>query len=438
MTKKMTDEEKAAKAEQRRADKARARASKGIKTMTEPTAPVEEKVEDRQECEQGAPGQKTEKAFDWEAWTKKRRAEDWAKRDKKVKGRINPSKLNQINICPGSYNASKGKPELEDSEGAIRGTFLHYLISDERKKKITRETALERAGDDAYAIAAIFGFIDYWKNKWPHAIELVEEELDCVSIHPMLSEAVMDWGLVLAFDKVIVADWKFTWAELPTAQESLQLATEAVALSDFHEASKAMVYQVNGFTGLPTRYLYNEKAMNVARQYIRQTVEGATTPWAHRVVDDRACRRCRDVLTCAAVTAKEKMLPKEGDVSPLSPQAMADEYERYEGINSRRKALKGNMMKTIAMGTEIPGFGMIPGPGKRAFKEEVTVEVLGDIATKIGKDPTAILLPQAIVSPNQIEGSWGTSKPVREALKDLIEKRPGKLDLRRKPKEEKA
>lgn len=366
---------------------------------------------------------------------------------------MGPSTLQRRSLCPGSYRMEKDLPDCAN-EASENGTRLHDILARSFAGKITRMEALLEAGDDDYAIQTGFNFVDRLKEQFPSMMLSVEETLD-MDFLGAGEKGTLDLGIIEPFVSGMITDFKFTYIDPPTADKNLQVAAYAVAFAEKYELQRVDVAIVLNFRGWCSRFTFDAPALAAVRGKLAQIADACRLPFAPLIPSTEACRYCKAALSCPANLARIKRAAEcvgtTTTFEAIPPSELGAIHFAMEPIKAFLAQVDAALFRCITAGAVVDGLEVSPARGRRVWVDNVSEEQLAKIAAELkalvsdaGKPlvkrdlPVESLIVKKLVSPAQLEEQWGTSKPVKEALKPLMWTKPGELHLRPAKKEEPA
>lgn len=339
-----------------------------------------------------------------------------------------PSRLNQLALCPGSARLCQGIPEAPrepDSPAAI-GRGLHKVVEDCLRAGSSQAPAMEEEGDQE-AVQYCLDTALTVRDELGHGRLYPEMDLDLSPVHPTIGHGTADLVAVNG-TKIIVLDWKFVHHPVPRAELNMQtaayLAASVVRWPGHGHFETRIVNAYSGYTSSKMWPLWELKAL-VER--VRQVVRAAMSPWAPLRPSTDACRYCRGRLVCPALQESAAGLPVERAPEVITDAELARLYRQWQVVKMYGKALEGAVTRIMASGGGLPGLSWQETEGHRQWRPEATVELLTSVGMRLGKPVDRIVEPQPpkMVSPAGLEGLWGKSKEIREAIGALVERKKG-------------
>lgn len=346
---------------------------------------------------------------------------------------LGPSVMHRRELCPGSYEAEKAIPEQESGPDAAVGKALHAVTAD-----IILGNAVDaiKAGENAFAVEACLGVASKIQDDYrcfDNVLTFVEERVDLNAIHEGIDFGTADYGVAIPFDRGAVVDWKFGHGEVPPARENRQVWAYACGWRRKFELEQVTGMVACPMTGRYSEHTWTAAELDIIEKRLRSVADACLVPWALRLPSPKACEYCRAVTVCPAVTIEIEEFRKAAQgrmPAELTPSEIDKLLGLSELLGKWSKAAQGQAYKVLQAGGSIPNWGLRPGRALRHWKESVDKDLLREVGEKLGK-PVDALVEEKLVTVAQLEKQWGQSKAVKEALKELNEKRPGELKLAR-------
>lgn len=350
-------------------------------------------------------------------------------------GEMSPSVMLRRLLCPGSHWQEKSAPAETQSEAASSGSRNHQLMADYGVGKLTELQVLEAAGDDHYALAMCIEAVSRVRAAMPHAHMICECELDHSFIHPAIGIGTAD---LLAFEPWVrgeIIDYKFTHEDPPPARFNIQTSLYAAGAAREYDLREVTTRIICAYSGRESYWTYSREELANVESKCRAIVEAALAPWAPLRPGVEACKYCRANTTCPAILAiaakmGEKMRDS-GAPEELPGSTVGALLAEADILGTWLRRLQAQATRLLMAGGEVDGWEMREGRSTRGWADNVTAAHVQEIAKKIGKDADKVLHVE-MVSPNKLEQSWGRAKKVKEALENLIVKKPGAPKLTRK------
>lgn len=283
------------------------------------------------------------------------------KEDDVRKGRPSASGMQRIALCPGSWLAEQGCPDVP-SEAAEAGTRLH------------RHMELGSLPEDPVETEAV---------EWCRQMErqLLEKYVAPMGADRVLREKrwwAADGGFSGQADVVfvhvgcaLVLDYKFGRVPVAVAANNLQLA--ALALLAFEALPEVQVVFCGILQPLASRQVprlvrFKRADLHQLRAYFRRVLTEAEKPNATRVPGEEQCRYCRakaDCPACSQLVARETLVDVAAAWPGWSPEKKAGAL-RLAGLARKwADAVERKAKADLKDGFAIPGFAL--GAGRCTF-----------------------------------------------------------------------
>ncbi len=219
-----------------------------------------------------------------------------------------------------------------------------------------------------------------------------------------------------------VWDYKTLAGEVEHAEGNLQLMALAVLAAGRWNLKSVRVAIVQPLAGAPTVADYDESALFLARNYIKDVVESTEGP--SEPVPGPHCRYCDARLTCPAVNNQIRIAKANApDIQRLAaistPEELAKALDERAMINGYLEAIESVAKSRLERGEDIPGYCLKERKGKRE---------IGDVMAayhELPMDPAKFIACCSVSIPNledQVRADGGFT--VKEA-KSFLEKRLG-------------
>lgn len=270
-----------------------------------------------------------------------------------------PSKLERLELCPGSFNLESY--EEEEREEAAEGTELHRLVADAKVD-----------GEDKELVQRARNFLDTVREKFPGLGPWqYERKLRLIHDFEVLSEGTAD--VVGETDEaVIVVDWKFGYKEVTAAAQNLQiLAYGAMAIQQANFAIK------DAKRPLAHLYLYHPRLDKMT--YTRMSLENYQRA-VGRVKDvhtatraeglllnpsEKACEYCPAKVGCPAIKRSALSLAKVHSSQITDPVAMGKLLQLAKLAGKWADSIEYHAKSMALKGTDVAGFKLQVRKGRR-------------------------------------------------------------------------
>ncbi len=349
------------------------------------------------------------------------------------------SSIARREFCPGSYHAELGLPEVK-SDVAQRGTDLHEVV-----KLVT--------GGDLATIEAYKQLEDYERSQVVFCLDIANQELAAFNGRAVIDlEKPLDaswinptpppiWTIpdIVAYEPFgtgWIADYKFGHKPVARASENRQLRMLACALANKYGLSAVKVSLIQPASRHVSHYVYLAEELISYALNLREIIDAAREPNAPRNAGDH-CAYCKAAGNCYAIAEKSSQLPAVLSAGEITVHQMSDWLDKAAMVETFLKGIRQRAHAILESGGSIPGYKLEAGrDGNRQWSgASDPVPDLQAIASAIGKPLKDIYEAPNLVSPAQLEKKWGNGKEVKEAIKKLVTRSPGKVHLKKEEKE---
>lgn len=347
--------------------------------------------------------------------------------------------MERIARCPGSVAQTQEIVDIRvgDTSHADRGRDLHLEISRVVERivhayRVWPPTSAERAwgvprdmsvsSEVADAIRLLGEHIDM--TPWLSIMATVEVELALDPVCDGITGGTADMVCAVPFDHAMVVDWKFGRQPVPAAGENLQLAAYAVSVSRRTMARDVTVVIVQPALSWVSIVHMDHDALSRAADRVSAVVGAARQPWAPLRTGGH-CRWCPAMSTCPAVLGQVAEAHGTGCTS--------ETLDRAEMVRAWAGEIQASAMSQIMAGGTIDGW-VVSATERRVWLDGVTAETLSADLAAAGREihPSSLVTVPEVKSPAQVEKLVGRSKPVRDVISSLTEKKVSHRLTRRK------
>lgn len=294
------------------------------------------------------------------------------------KGRPSASGMQRLVLCPGSWLAEKGCPDV-GSEAAELGTRLH------------KHMELGTAPDDPEEVEAV---------EWCRRMEL---QLAEKYVAPMGADLVLReqrwWGHNEAFSGqadvvfvhegcALVLDYKFGRVPVAAARDNMQLAALAyLALRNLPDVDVVFcgILQPLASRQEPRVVRYHREMKGQLEGYFMQVVEEAEKPHALRVPGENQCRYCKakaECLACNGLVVQQTQVDVAAAWPEWSPEKKAEAVRVAALAKKWAEAVERKAKGDLKEGLSIPGCSLTAG--KKSFKVTDAQGAFSVLADAIG------------------------------------------------------
>jgi len=375
-------------------------------------------------------------------------AEETELMEEKVHDLFGASVLERRMLCPGSAAQEKPYYALPDDDPGHGqrdiGTRNHEVAA----RVISGEGPLEDfldPGDDQYLpVRWYLDQVEDIRRRFNgRGVTVAELEIDMRGIHPVIRlPGTVDFGVYVYGKYGWIADMKNCHTPVTPADRNVQLAAYAVAFADTFRLQQVKVSLFNTVNFWQSHHVYDRQGLEAVRLKLHQAVQACLSPWAPCVPGEKQCQYCRAWMKCPATLAAVPALARIGVPVEKDPKDMTRaelcrlwrlaRSDKVQALISYIGKIENHVVRLVKAGVDLTeyGIGVRRKKGTRVWADGVGYQQLKEVADRLDKPADGLLTrPQPkLVSPAGVEKLWGKSKPVREALRDLIDTKPGSLE----------
>lgn len=275
---------------------------------------------------------------------------------------FSPSKLERIELCPGSYVLSQGANEKEE-DAAIEGTLLHSFVEPDKDL-----AALTEEQKDLVMSCRLF--VDELKARYPEVTHWeYESPVKLVQDFTLLTAGTADL-VGVAPDYIVIADWKFGFKETTHAQENVQLLAYAASkmqallrpLAEIHIYHPRLKFESMG--RMDAQLLAN----TVHRiKKIRDTALDNKSLQLNP--SEKACEYCKAKSICPAIKAQSLALATTHSSQVVNPAIMADLLTKAKMVKKWAESVEYHAKNMAFELGGLPGFKLRETKGHREIKD---------------------------------------------------------------------
>jgi hypothetical protein len=279
------------------------------------------------------------------------------------------SSFYRYQLCPGSWQMELKARELgvvahSESAAAMRGTLIHSYLAGEAVQLEPKDRELaEFLRDRASAqVLRLFG---------SEKLSFLTEKrlwLKLGGRRPVLSGR---------FDKVyftsktaLVQDFKTGWSEPLPAEQNAQMIVLAVLVGLSLPSLEEIIVQVISRSHGVSEARYGVGELELAYNQIHSVLTRLSKADALLLPSVHACRYCPAILVCPAIQEAIKPMSQRVQVPPVGGPAAAELLDFIEILENHFAQVRKYYAKILSERSDaIPGYSMVPGPGKRAVTD---------------------------------------------------------------------
>lgn len=346
-----------------------------------------------------------------------------------------PSKLKQYELCPGSYRAEQGVPDVQTQYSAA-GTLLHAYAAHCLELDVdAAEGAYELPDypDLQFITAEQAGWVQEYLNYVRNLGPLREIE---VKVTPIASLAEWVWGTadaaVFADTTLHVADLKGGSGVKVDAVDNIQTAAYGLgAYREFNELYGPFDTLVTHIVQPPlnniAEYAYSIEDLEKVEQRIIRIVELARADEPVFNPTEEGCRFCKARATCKArAEANLHIAQVAFGAIPKGPTLTLEEVgqilPQLADIKRWAEELATWAEQQALVGVKIPGYKLVEGRSNRKWTNEAEA-IAGLQAAGLGLEEVTV---SKVIGITEAEKLLGEKKGI---INMLATKAPGKPTL---------
>lgn len=237
---------------------------------------------------------------------------------------LGPSRLGQLSLCPGSWKAQEGLPEL-DSDAATQSSRVHEWLRDYYQFMSARQSEKPEPLEDTYERLLAERCVEFARSLEGDHEEFQSWESELCLKLPTGAERFGTADLLLVSrGKISLVDWKLYRNPLPEEAVSLQLADLALGV----EAEFGVSPRAYAFNPITSERWELKGDLDGWRQEISEILERAWKEQDLRFPSPEACRYCRAVPSCPR--AQKELVRLEGLLGEKKLSGAALKKAAYE------------------------------------------------------------------------------------------------------------
>lgn len=348
-----------------------------------------------------------------------------------------PSKLKQYELCPGSYLAEQGVPDVQ-TEYSAAGTLLHSYAAYCHELDIdAREGAYELPDypDLQFITAEQAGWVQEYLN---YIRNLGTERFVEIRVTPVKSLAELVWGTadnvtISMVDRVLhVADLKGGSGVKVEAANNIQ--TAAYGLGAYHEFEhiygpfdKLVTHIVQPPLNNIDKHEYDVSELPQIEERIIRIVKNAQEPDPVFNATEEGCRFCKARATCktraeANIAAAQRIFGFNSLVPTLTLEEVGEILPQLADFKRWSEELASWAEKQALAGIKVPGHKLVAGRSVRKWRDEAEA-IKGLQAAGLGLEEVTV---SKVIGITEAERLLGKKKGI---IDELASKAPGKPAL---------
>jgi len=271
-------------------------------------------------------------------------------------GKPSASSMERYALCPGSFQAERGLPDVK-TEDSASGDRIHAALAGQRvDPPLTDDEETTRAACQKRAAELTESLVPNWDQ------EFIERRFwwtEILSGQPDLVRVDYTTGTAL------VIDYKTGRGEVTSADGNLQLRTLAVLVAGTGILKRVIVAVVQPLAGPNSVCLYDEIALVRARSEIAGIIEAIHKHDAPRRPSAKACQYCKAKATCPEAREASVALPlaniPEGTTASaiaatLTGETLGEFLKRAEFAVKVIDACRDEAKRRLESGDTVPGW----------------------------------------------------------------------------------
>lgn len=309
------------------------------------------------------------------------------------------SRIERIHHCPASMQMERAAPKrIEDTTHADLGNEVHGILSDEVSEEEASASAAQTAEMCEDAVQRLLS--DWLMPADPHLayMELRYGLTKLGNVAIVHADSKADFIFTGQFDRLyiqgrrgLLIDFKALHGDHTEALNNPQLASLAVMVARRHNLGSVRVALVQPWRGKPTVAEYAGGMLDMANDWLFQTLDAATvaTPderkagkWCGYCKANSVCQTYRDAnlqeveridpATIAGMDDETQKAAMWARACALTPEQHAAAYNGLAMVKRYAHAIGASFKQRVEAG-EIPGYGIKEKKGKRSISNVALV-----------------------------------------------------------------
>lgn len=347
------------------------------------------------------------------------------------------SGIEQISLCPGSYNYQKLFPNKGSSD-ASEGTLRHDLI-----EQVIKGDMLAEDIDDEQQYECVIRALDLLNkieaelDVGEHVDQWLEERVWVADNDEKLYSAKYDLLRKYKNGVFLLVDWKTLFGSHTPAQHNIQLLAQALAVyqSTPEKINKIFCALAEPFPA-PSYSLveYSEQRLEDAFDYIKRIINEAKSKDAKRIAGLKQCKFCDALAVCPesrTVITEAMKLKAEG----MSPELLSMVMNIASLAEKWASSIKESTKALLAEGEEVKGWKL---RGSGSTKSISDADACAKVLMETNQLSWTDFLSANRTSWTGIVKVWKEKRKVdrktavselEEILKDIVQERPKSASL---------
>jgi hypothetical protein len=310
------------------------------------------------------------------------------------------SRIERIHHCPASLQMERAAPKrAEDTTHADLGNEVHGILSDEVSEDEASASAAQTAEMCEDATQRLLA--DWLMPSEPHLayMELRYGLTKLGNVAIVHADSKADFIFTGQFDRLyiqgrrgLLVDFKALHGDHTEALNNPQLASLAVMVARRHNLGSVRVALVQPWKGKPTVAEYAGGMLDMANDWLFQTLDAATVATPDDRKAGKHCNYCKANSVCqtyrdanlqaievinpatlAGMDSETQIAAMWAHVCSLTPEHHAALFEDYAPMMKRCAHVIASSFKQRVEAGEIPGYGIREKKGKRSISDVGTV-----------------------------------------------------------------
>ena len=288
-------------------------------------------------------------------------------------GKPSASSMERYALCPGSFQAERGLPDVK-TEDSASGDRIHAALAGQRvDPPLTDDEERTFFACQSQANTLLDAIVPHrdemhlerrywWGAQWSGKPDVVA--IDTLQAH------------------ALVLDYKTGRGEVASAEGNMQLRALAVLVAVEHQLHKVTVAIVQPLAGESSACVYTLEDLSRADQEVLAILTAINKPDAPRRPSAKACQYCKAKATCPEAREASVALPlanvPEGTTAPaiaatLTGETLGEFLKRAEFATKVIDACRDEAKRRLESGETVPGWKLKPGSVRETITDPTKV-----------------------------------------------------------------
>jgi len=269
--------------------------------------------------------------------------------------KYSPSKLSQVELCPGSVVMQEGLEE-KITPSVEEGKLLHLKMEEYFSNRGINKDGLteEQISLLNYCYSVVMEKLKLFQESNGSISILKEQKIDIAN---GLTYGHIDLALI-GEKEAVLFDYKFGYAEVIDTENNLQTACYAVGLYELYGIENILAVIIQPRINKVSEFNFNKDRLLSAKKIIIDIISSVEN--SEEVVlrpGEKQCKYCRAISFCPAVKKSSFEIVKSEDFIPsLSPEKISILLDKFPIIEKFIKNIKDYAKNIIESGVEIPNY----------------------------------------------------------------------------------